>query len=258
MSAAIEIENLSMSYGSHTVLNGLNLQVHQGEFFGFLGQNGAGKSTTMRILTGLMRPTSGKARVAGIDVVKNPDAVKSQIGIVMEDIALYERLSSAEYLEFSGQMHGLSASEARRRTRILLEQLELTAAADRLIGEYSQGMRKKTALAAALIHAPRILFLDEPFNAVDALSVRTLCNLLKHLTQEKGVTIFFTSHVFEVVERLCERIAVLHEGSIVAEGTVEQVVVNSAPKVGPRATFEETVLFLTGNPPVSLSIPDWF
>ena len=205
----IVTQGLTHQYGESIVVENLNLQVRPGEFYGFLGQNGAGKSTTMRILCGLLRPTEGNVRVAGIDVVRQPSEVKAHIGMMMEDILLYERLSGAEFLEFVGQMHGLSRSEARRRTRELLDRMELTESAQRPISDYSLGMKKKTALSAALIHSPQILFLDEPFNGMDILSVRRLCLLLQQLVRERAITIFFTSHVMEVIERLCDRVAIL-------------------------------------------------
>jgi ABC-2 type transport system ATP-binding protein len=251
----IYTENLTHRYGDRTVLNQLNLQIRRGEFFGFLGQNGAGKSTAIRALCGFLTPSEGRIRVAGVDVVRNPAQVRRHIGVVSEDVELYDRLTGAEFLEFVGQMQGLSAAEARRRTDDLLQRLNLAEAAHRFIGAYSLGMRKKTAFAAALIHAPRVLFLDEPFNGVDAASTRTLCALLRYLSQERGVVIFFTSHVLEMAERLCTRIAILQEGIICREGTVAEL---QAEATQQSADLETIFLQLTGAAPEVNPILDWF
>lgn len=216
----IEATNLTRRYGRDFIaVDGLDLNVPSGAFYGFLGANGAGKSTTIRMLCGQIPPSAGTARVAGFDVAREPLEVKRHIGVMPEEPVLYERLTAAEFLEFAGRLHDLPADEARRRTNDLLDLLELANARDRLIADYSMGMRKKTALAAALIHRPRVLFLDEPFNGLDTLSVRTISRVLQRLT-EGGTTVFFSSHVMETVERLCSRIAVLARGKLVAEGTI--------------------------------------
>jgi ABC-2 type transport system ATP-binding protein len=240
---SITVRGLTHAYGARNVLDSIDLRVRRGEFFGFLGQNGAGKSTAIRALCGFLQPGQGEIRVAGVDVVRYPAEVRRHIGVLSEDIALYDQLTGAEFLEFAGQMHGLSASEARRRSADLLERLDLQDASTRSVAGYSLGMRKKTAFAAALIHSPQVLFLDEPFNGVDALSTRTLCAMLKWLTAEKGVTVFFTSHVLEMAERLCDRVAILHDGRIRREGTVAELKQDAAEH---GTTLEETFLLLTG------------
>ena len=240
---SIEVRNLSHSYGERTVLDRVSLRLRPGTFFGFLGQNGAGKSTLIRILCGFTPPRKGEVRVAGVDIVQNSLEARRHIGIVSEDVALYDRLTGTEFLEFAGQMHGLSATQARDRAHDLLERLDLTGAANRPIGGYSLGMQKKTAVAASLIHAPRVLFLDEPFNGVDAASTRTLCALLKHLSVERKVTIFFTSHVLEMAERLCDQVAILHEGRIRKEGTIAEWRAEADLQ---HATLEEIFLQHTG------------
>jgi ABC-2 type transport system ATP-binding protein len=253
--ASIEVRGLSHGYGERMVLDGIDLSLQSGEFFGLLGQNGAGKSTLIRALCGFWSPASGEIRVAGVDVVRNPMAVRSRIGVVSEEAALYDRLTGAEFLEFAGQMHGLSAMQSRERTRDLLERLDLTEAADRRIGEYSLGMHKKTAFAAALIHAPRVLFLDEPFNGVDAASTRTLCALLKNLCVERGVTVLFTSHVLDMAERLCDRVAILHAGAIRREGAIVDLKAEAAQH---NASLEEVFLQLTdARSPVGAA-PAWY
>jgi len=240
---SISARGLTYAYGARTVLDAVDLQVRRGEFFGFLGQNGAGKSTAIRLLCGFLQPRQGEIRVAGVDVVKDPLELRRQAGVLSEDIALYDRLSGLEFLEFAGQMHGLSQSEANRRAKDLLERLDLLEACARPIGGYSLGMRRKTAFAAALIHSPQVLFLDEPFNGVDTLSTRTLCALLKWLASDRGVTVFFTSHVLEMAERLCDRIAILHAGRIVREGTIAELR-HDADTQG--AALEDIFLRLTG------------
>lgn len=241
---SITTDALTCRYGNRTAVDALTLSVRPGEFFGFLGPNGAGKSTTIKMLTGILTPTSGAAQVAGCDVVRDPMGVKARIGIVSEDTALYERLTAAEYLEFAGTMYGLSTRDARSRAADLLDLLELTPARDRLIADYSMGMKKKTALAAALLHTPRVLFLDEPFNGVDPFSLRTLETILRDLTARRGVTIFFTSHILETVERLCDRIAILHQGTLRAVGTLPEL--RAHAEHGEDATLEAVYRHLVG------------
>jgi ABC-2 type transport system ATP-binding protein len=197
--------------------------VARGEFFGFLGPNGAGKSTTIRILCGLLRPTEGSARVLGRDVVSEHLAVKARIGLLPEAVSTYERLTGRELLVFTGRMYGLSREEAEHRATELLAFMEIDEGdRHKLVVDYSMGMKKKTALAAALIHGPKVLFLDEPFNGIDAVTGRSIRNVLSRATAE-GVTIFFSSHVMEVVEKLCTRIAIIHRGRLRAVGTVGEI-----------------------------------
>jgi ABC-2 type transport system ATP-binding protein len=241
---AICAEGLTCRYGNRVAVNGLDLSVRKGEFFGFLGPNGAGKSTTIRTLCGFLAPSAGTVTVAGVDVAHDPIEVKRHIGILPEEAPLYDRLTAGEFLQFAAAMHGLSACEGKRRTDELLELMDLTAARDRLIADYSMGMRKKTALAAALIHGPRVLFLDEPFNGVDALSVRLLCTVLRELTERRGVTVFFTSHVMEAVERLCDRIAVLKEGKLLTCGTADEL--RASATLPPDTPLEDVYRVLIG------------
>lgn len=200
----------------------IHLQVAQGEFYGFLGPNGAGKSTTIKMLTGLLRPTSGRIVIAGHDLAGDSLAVKRAIGVLPEDLNIYERLTASEFLLFAAQMYGLSLRDARRRAEELLQLMELTDTGDKMIIDFSMGMKKKVALAGAMIHAPRVLFLDEPFNGIDALSARAIRDVLRRMT-ERGTTIFFSSHVMEVVEKLCTRLAIIARGRIVGEGTLDDL-----------------------------------
>jgi len=219
----------------------ISFRVARGRFFGFLGPNGAGKSTTIKMLTGLLRPTEGEATIEGHPLEQELLAVKRVIGILPEELPLYERLTGEEYLHFAGRMYGLSPPETRRRTDELLAFLSLEEERGKLIVDYSQGMRKKTALAAALIHSPRVLFLDEPLNGIDPVSGRVVTDLLRRLAQ-KGVTMFFTSHVLDVAERLCDEVAIIDRGRLVAQGTLEQI--RAQREVGQDATLEDVFLKL--------------
>ena len=239
----ISVRGLSHAYGQHIVLDDITLEVRRGEFYGFLGQNGAGKSTAIRALCGFLQPQEGAIFVAGVDVVQNPTEIRRVIGVVSDDIELYDRLTAIEFLEFAGQMHGLSGRESRIRATDLLERLDLVDASTRPIVGYSLGMKKKTMFAAALIHAPKVLFLDEPFNGVDALTTRTLCSMLKWLAAEMKVTMFFTSHALDMAERLCDRIAILHNGKIAREGTIGELREDAEQH---DASLEEIFLKLTG------------
>ena len=219
---AIETFELVRRFGDFTAVDRINLRVARGSFFGFLGPNGAGKSTTIKVLTGLLAPTSGRVRVLGRDIAEEPLEVKRRIGVVPEDLNLFERLTGAEMLAFTGRMYGLAREDIAARSRELLELMELSDEPRKLVVEYSHGMKKKLALACALIHRPEILFLDEPFEGVDAIASRTLKDLLSRLTS-RGLTVFLTSHVLEIVERLCTDIAIISEGRLVAAGPLAEL-----------------------------------
>lgn len=219
----IAARGLVKRFGHVTAVESVDLDVRRGEFFGFLGPNGGGKTTTIRMLTGLARPTAGWIRVVGRDPVAEPLAVKARIGYLPEEVNTYERLTGRELLAFSGAMHGLPRREIRARTGRLLALVDLPDEdADRMIVDYSRGMKKKIGLASALIHGPEVLFLDEPLSGVDTLSSRGIRDALVELTRG-GVTIFFTSHVLEVVERLCPRIALIKKGRVVGVGAVPEL-----------------------------------
>ena len=238
---AIDARALTKVFQGKPAVDQLTLQVARGRFFGFLGPNGAGKSTTIKMLTGLLRPTSGEAFVEGRDLAKDRLAIKQLIGVLPEELPLYERLTGEEYLLFAGRMYGLPKDETRKRTDELLAFLSLEEDRGRLILDYSQGMRKKVALAAALIHNPRVLFLDEPLNGIDPVSGRVVTDLLRRLAQ-KGVTLFFTSHVLDVVERLCDEVAIIDRGRIVAQGTLDEI--RRQREVGRDASLEDVFLKL--------------
>jgi ABC-2 type transport system ATP-binding protein len=219
---AVETYQLVRRFGDFVAVDHIDLRVRAGSFFGFLGPNGAGKSTTIKMLTGLLAPSGGRARVLGRDIAEEPLEVKRRIGVVPEDLNLFERLTGGEMLAFTGRMYGLGRAEIAERSRELLELMELDGEPRKLVVEFSHGMKKKLALACALIHRPEMLFLDEPFEGVDAVASRTLKALLSRLT-ERGLTVFLTSHVLEIVERLCTDIAVISAGRLVAAGPLDEL-----------------------------------
>ena len=219
---AVETTCLVRQFGDFVAVDNLNLIIRRGSFFGFLGPNGAGKSTTIKMLTGLLAPTSGRVRVLGRDIGEEPLEVKRRIGVVPEDLNLFERLTGAEMLSFTGRMYGLGKTEIAERSPELLDLMELRDEPKKLIVEYSHGMKKKLSLACALIHRPEILFLDEPFEGVDAIASRTLKDLLSRLTA-RGLTVFLTSHVLEIVERLCSDIAIISQGKLLAAGSLGEL-----------------------------------
>src|SRR6266404_5302486 len=221
-SNAVETFDLVRRFGDIAAVDNLNLTIQRGSFFGFLGPNGSGKSTTIKMLTGLLAPTSGGILVLGRDIAVEPLEVKRRIGVVPEDLNLFERLTGAEMLSFTARMYGLQKEEIAERLPELLDLMELRNEPKKLIVEYSHGMKKKLSLACALIHRPEILFLDEPFEGVDAIASRTLKDLLSRLTV-RGLTVFLTSHVLETVERLCTDIAIISQGKLLASGSLDEL-----------------------------------
>ncbi len=242
---AIQTQKLTRRFGNLTAVDGVDLQVMAGQFFGFLGPNGAGKSTTIKILTGLLAPTSGSMQLLGMDFAANPVEVKRQIGVVPEGMGLFERLTGSEYLKFVGRMYGLDRATTQRRSEELLDFMQLAERPRTMIADYSHGMQKKIALAAAVIHGPRVLFLDEPFEGVDALAAGALKSLLSRMT-ERGATIFLTSHVLEIVERLCSHVAIIHKGRLVAQGSLEELRSGISGEAGSKTTLEQIFLSIVG------------
>jgi ABC-2 type transport system ATP-binding protein len=222
MSIAVSTTGLTRRFGDFLAVQNVNLNVDSGQFFGFLGPNGAGKSTTIKMLTGLLAPTSGSIQILGMDFATNPMEVKRQIGVVPEGLALFGRLTASEYLRFVGQMYGLDKATTLQRSEELLEFMSLANETKKLITDFSHGMQKKLALAAAVIHAPKILFLDEPFEGVDAIAAGTLKQMLQGMIA-RGATIFLTSHVLEIVERLCTHVAIINHGQLIANGSLEEL-----------------------------------
>jgi ABC-2 type transport system ATP-binding protein len=218
----VALRGLYKRFGAKVAVAGVSLDVPHGSFFGLVGPNGAGKTTTMRMATGLLRPDAGGAWLDGIDVWADPVTAKAHIGVLPEDLNLFERLSGRELLTYQGLLRGMDISVVKQRTNELLDVLALSDAASTLVVDYSHGMQKKIALAAALLHDPRALFLDEPFEAVDPISARAIRAVLDRLTSS-GATVLFSSHVMELVESLCDHVAIMHQGQVVAVGTLEQV-----------------------------------
>ena len=216
---AIETRQLRKSFGEFVAVDGIDLVVPRGSFYGFLGPNGAGKSTTIKCLTGLLRPTSGTFTILDMDPIANPVKVKRQVGVVPEDLALFDRLTGMETLSFVGQVHGMDRIEVRERSKELLALMDLIKSANDLVADYSHGMRKKIALSAALLPAPRLLFLDEPFEGIDAIASRQIKDLLSAYVKGGG-TIFITTHILEIVERLCDYIGIIQKGRLVAQGSM--------------------------------------
>jgi ABC-2 type transport system ATP-binding protein len=214
---ALTVRGLRKAFGPKAAVAGIDLDIPHGCFFGLVGPNGAGKTTTLGMVTGLLRPDAGLVLVDGVEVWRDPPAAKRRIGVLPEDLRLFERLTGAELLTYNGLLRGMPPATVEERAVELLEVLGLAEAAGTLVVDYSHGMRKKIALAAALLHAPRVLFLDEPFEAIDPVSARTIRGLLERYT------VVFSSHVMELVERLCDRVGVMHLGRLIAEGPTERV-----------------------------------
>ncbi len=217
---AVWARGLVRRFGKTVAVDNVDLAIMPGEFYGLLGQNGAGKTTTIKTIVGLLRPHEGTVGIGEFDTWKSPTEVKARIGVLPEEFNLYERLTGAELLDFTAAMHGLDKKEAASRRDELLDLLDLTDVGSKLIGDYSRGMRKKVALGAAIIHRPPVLFLDEPFEGVDAVSTRLIRNLLRQAA-EQGTTIVFSSHEMHLVEKLCTRIGIMVQGRLTLEDTLE-------------------------------------
>ncbi len=237
---AIELRDLRMSFGSNQVLDGIDLTIAPGQVFGYVGPNGAGKSTTVKILVGMHDGYQGTARVAGFDVGKDPLEVKRRIGFLPENAQLYEVLTVREHLLLVGRLQGMEDELILERGKVLLEGFELTARIESRLGALSKGMRQKVMITSALLHDPKILFFDEPLSGLDVHSTVLLKELIQALAAD-GRTIFYCSHMMDVVERVCDRIAVLSKGRIVAQGSFEEL---SAER-GSGETLERIFLELT-------------
>jgi ABC-2 type transport system ATP-binding protein len=224
MELAIQTSGLSRCFGDVVAVDGLDLRVERGTFYGFLGPNGAGKSTTIKMLTGLLAPTGGVMRILDQDLSDREAAreIKRRVGVVPEQLGLFDNLTGREYLTFVGRMYRLPAPTVRERCRELLAMMGLADEEKKLTLEYSHGMKKKLALAAALIANPDVLFLDEPFEGVDAVSSRVLRDMLGRCVQ-RGATVFLTSHVLEIVEKLCTAVGIIANGRLVYQGTMDEV-----------------------------------
>jgi ABC-2 type transport system ATP-binding protein len=246
---AISTRGLTRRFGDFTAVDDITFSVAAGQFFGFLGPNGAGKSTTIKMMTGLLEPTSGQMEILGQKFTAESLELKRQMGVVPEGMALLGRLTASEYLRFVGRMYGLDRETTNRRTQELLDFMQLANEPKKLVTDFSHGMQKKLALAAAVIHGPKVLFLDEPFEGVDAIAAGTLKTMLQGMIH-RGATIFLTSHVLEIVERLCSHVAIIHRGRLVANGSLEELRAGVAISLGEssdqKLTLEEIFLNVVG------------
>ncbi len=259
--AAIHTLGLTRRFGELTAVDNVTFSVAPGQFFGFLGPNGAGKSTTIKMLTGLLEPSSGSIEILGKPFNSAALDLKRQIGVVPEGMVLFGRLTAREYLRFVGRMYGLDKQTTDQRTGELLDFMQLANESKKLVTDFSHGMQKKLSLAAAVIHAPRVLFLDEPFEGVDAIAAGMLKTMLQGMIH-RGATIFLTSHVLEIVERLCSHVAIIHQGRLVANGSLEALragVASTLPgsEGGQRLTLEEIFLNIVGGDQESAQELSW-
>src|SRR5271165_1390636 len=236
----VVVDRLTKRFGEATAVDGISFAVAPGEIFGFLGPNGAGKTTTIKILTGLLRPTSGRATVGGFDITTHPVEAKRLFGYVPDEPALYPKLTAVEFLNFIGDIYEMKTAHKQARIRELLALFELDADAGGLLESFSHGMRQKVALCAALLHEPKIYFLDEPTVGLDPKSARLLKDIVRALTRAGGA-VMMSTHIMEIAESLCDRVAIIDRGRIAALGTVAQL-----RELRGRDTLEEVFLHLTG------------
>jgi ABC-2 type transport system ATP-binding protein len=236
----IEVTHLTKSFGDRKAVDNVSFTVQPGEILGYLGPNGAGKSTTIKMLAGILRPDAGKALIDGRDVAADSGLVKAIIGYVPETGAVYEKLSAMEYLTFIAGVYGIPPKEAKEKAGELLGHFQLTEFVNSRLATFSKGMKQKVALAAALIHSPRVIFLDEPLSGLDANAAILVKELLRRLANE-GRTILYSSHILEVVENLCDRVAIIHGGQLAALGTVAEIYARFE-----RSNLEEAFQVATG------------
>ena len=240
--SSVEVNRLSKSFGNRRAITSVSLSVQSSEVLGLLGPNGSGKSTLMKTIVGIIKPDAGSIRVLGTDVTADPVAIKGMIGYVPESPRLYEFLSGVEYLDFVADVHGLAKGQRQERILEFLKALDLEGRENELIHGYSQGMKQKLAIIAALLHHPRVLVLDEPLNALDPRSARIVKELL-HKFRDNGIPTIFSTHVLEIADAICDRIIIMDGGQIIAEGTTQEL----RKKAGSSgSTLEEIFLKLTG------------
>jgi ABC-2 type transport system ATP-binding protein len=238
----IETQALVKRYGDKLAVNNISFEVQAGEVFGFLGPNGAGKTTTIKMIVGLLQPTSGTIRVAGYDVQSQPLLAKAASGYVPDTPNLYAKLTGRELLRFVGDLYSLDRLRLAQRTEELLRVLDLNEAADQTIDSYSHGMQQKASLAAALLHDPKVLVLDEPTVGLDPKSARLIKDILRQMA-ERGTAVFLSTHILEIAERMCDRIGIINKGELVAVGTMNEL--RSLGKAG-ETSLEDIFLGLTG------------
>ncbi|MHA2621585.1 MAG: ABC transporter ATP-binding protein [bacterium JZ-2024 1] len=240
MALVLVINGLRRSFGSRVVLKGVSFRVEPGEIFGYLGPNGSGKTTTLRIMTGMLKPDAGEVQIAGIDLAKDPLAVKRRIGYVPESGALYEHLTPREFFEFLGAIYEIEPDALRRRATELMDLFQLSAEWENPMSGFSRGMKQKVLIISALLHNPDVLLLDEPLNALDVRAVLAVKDLLKALAED-GKTILYSSHLLEIVERMCHTVGILHDGVLKAVGSVKDIL-----KGGAQKTLEDVFRQITG------------
>jgi ABC-2 type transport system ATP-binding protein len=239
---ALEAKSITRSFGSTRAVHNLNLKVEEGQVYGLLGPNGSGKSTTMKMILGLIKPDAGAITVYGMDVASNPVEVRRIIGYVPESPRLYEFLTGIEYLDFIGDVYRLDVQTKKERIKDFLNALQLEGHENEIISGYSQGMKQKIAIIAALMHKPKLLVLDEPLNGLDPRAARIVKDLLHKLASE-GVTTIFSTHILEIAEAICDRVAIMYQGEIISEGTVTEL----REKAGmPGSSLEDVFLKITG------------
>ncbi len=239
---ALEARSLSKSFGSVRAVKGLSFTLREGEILGLLGPNGSGKTTTMKMILGIISPDSGTATAFGEDVKENPIPVKQMVGYVPETTQLYEFLSGVEYLDFVGDMYGMGPTAKKEKIGQFLQALELNGHENDMMSGYSQGMKQKIAITAALMNRPKLLVMDEGLNGLDPRSARIVKDLLRELAKE-GVAILFSTHVLEIAEAICDRVLIMHQGSLLAEGNVGEL----RSQAGMQAsTLEDVFLKITG------------
>ena len=238
----IETSNMVKKYGDKIAVNNVSFAVQGGEVFGFLGPNGAGKTTTIKMIVGLLQPTSGTVKVAGFDVQTQPLQAKATSGYVPDTPNLYAKLTARELLRFVGDLYNLDRQQVAQRTEELLRVLDLTEAADNTVDSYSHGMQQKASLAAALMHDPKVLVLDEPTVGLDPKSARLIKDILRQMA-DRGAAVFLSTHILEIAERMCDRIGIINKGELVAVGTMDEL--RSHGKAG-EVSLEDIFLGLTG------------
>jgi ABC-2 type transport system ATP-binding protein len=239
---AFEITSLVKDFGNVKAINDLTLSVDEGQVFGLLGPNGSGKSTLMKIMIGLIRPTSGRVQIFGKDPQSDPTGVRKMVGYVPESPRLYDFLTAREYLDFVGDLYGVPLEQKKERIEHFLEAFELKGREDEMLGGFSQGMKQKVIITGALIHRPKLLIMDEPLNGLDPRSAKIVKDLLHKLAGE-GVTTIFSTHVLEIAQAICDKVAIMYKGALLSEGNV-----NDLKKMAgmPGSSLEDVFLKLTG------------
>jgi ABC-2 type transport system ATP-binding protein len=243
MLEAVVVDRITKAFDGKLAVKNLSLTIREGEILGLLGPNGSGKSTTMKMMMGIIRPTEGSVTIGGIDMLKRPTEAKRLVGYVPETPYLYEYLTASEYLDFVGTAYGIEPAARRERVDELLDALQMKEHVNEVMSGFSQGMKQKVAFTAALLHRPRILILDESLNGLDPRSARIVKDIIHRLAQE-GVAVLFSTHVLEIAEAVCHRVVILNEGSILAEGTVQELRSSAGM---PGSSLEDTFLKLTGS-----------